>query len=794
MERTSLIFRLLMCVLLFHAVVSFAQMSDHQVIQEMSKYKNLGLSQDQIVLELRKKGVSTTQLMRIKELYDKQVTQATVTPGSTNNSFWERIAPEESKEPENSIVSFQPQLVNPEEQIFGQNFFSSGSLTFSPNMNMPTPGNYILGPGDELVIDVWGDSEFNARYTILPDGHITVPNLGRIQLSGLNIKEAESKIKSEFTYIFSDLESYDPRTFIAVSLGNVRTIRVNVMGEVMTPGTYTLTSFASVFHALYVSGGPNKIGSLRNIKIFRDGSAIGAVDMYEYLMKGNNTGDIMLQDGDIVKVEPYGILVQITGEVKRPMWYEMKPSETFQDLLGFSGGFAGNAYFENVFLLRKGGREKEAYTLHVSDYSTFNLKDGDQITVGNILDQFSNMVEISGAVHRPGRYAIGEDIRTIRDLVNVAQNLTGDAYTSRVLLYRQQDDLRETIQSFDLDALMQNRMPDILLQKNDRLYIPSIFSLEDNLTVYIGGEVRSPGTYPYASNMHLEDIILQAGGLKESASTAQVDVYRRVKDPSSISVGKETGEAFHFSLIDGKIVSSDPDFLLQPFDQVIIRRSPGYEVQQLVTVRGEVVFDGQYAKLRKDERLSSFVERAGGLTSFAYPKGARLLRYLGEAERKRAVDAAKARAFAQGDSTLIDQIDIDREYIGIDLEKALKKPGGSDDIILRGGDELYIPIYEGTVKISGGVLYPNTVTYKKGMNIDWYVRQAGGYSRLAMKNKPFVIYMNGKVASGPWVKVEPGSEIVVPERPERKPVSIQEVLGVTSSLATLALLITNILK
>ena len=790
MQKKYIPINLLTIILLFFSTALFAQMSDQQVMQELLKYQNSGLSQQQIVLELSKKGVPVTQLQRIKEQYENQ-------QNVTNSAVESNYDPRENTfrdASEVQVITAQTPQAAPEELVYGQNFFSAGNLTFAPNMNMPTPANYVLGPGDELIIDVWGDSELNVRYTIAPDGHITVPGLGRIQLSGLNVKQAESKIRNEFSSIYSDLGSYTPRTFLGVSVGNVRTIKVNVMGEVITPGTYTLSSFASAFHALYVSGGPNKIGSLRNIRIFRSGDVIATVDLYEYLMRGNNTRDITLRDGDIVKVEPYGILAQVTGEVKRPMWYEMRPSETLHDLLQFAGGFSGNAYKANVSLLRKGSSEMEAYTLNEPEYAYFNLKDGDQVAVGNILDQYSNMVEITGAVYRPGKYAIGDQIKTVRDLISIAQGITGDAYVHRALLYRQQDDLKQTMQSFDLDALMSSRIPDIPLQKNDRLHIPSIFSIEDSLTVYVGGEVRAPGNYPYAENMHLEDVVLRAGGLRESASTAQINVYRRIKNPASTSSSSQTGEAFRFSLRDGIIISNDTSFVLHPFDQVVIRRSPGYEIQQNITLRGEVLFDGQYAKIKKDERLSSFIQRAGGLTEYAYAKGARLSRQLNEAERRRTRDALLARATAEADSTYIENMDFSTQYVGIDLEKALKKPGSDDDIILRQGDEIFVPQYEGTVKISGGVLYPNTVTYKKRMSLESYVRQAGGYSRLAMKSRPFVVYMNGKVATGRWARIEPGCEIVVPERPERQPLSLQGILGISTSVASIALLISNLIK
>src|SRR5690554_5727114 len=472
MQREIKIIGLL--TMLFFLVNStlLAQMSDRQVIQELRKYENSGMSQQEVLTELTKKGVTPAQIQRLRLQYEES---QNVTGTSVESTY----DPAESTFPDTSEVSViteQTPEVEPEDRVYGQNFFTAGNLTFSPNMNMPTPANYVLGPGDEVIIDVWGNSELNVRYTITPDGHITVSGLGRIPLSGLTVQQAESKIRRVFSEIYSDLISADAGTFLAISVGNVRSIKINVMGEVRTPGTYTLSSFASAFHALYASGGPGRIGSLRNIRIFRDGENIATVDLYDYLMVGDNTGDITLQDGDVVLVEPYSNLVQVTGEVKRPMWYEMHDDESLQDAIRFAGGFSGNAYQANVTLHRKGSNEMEAYTLNQPEYVSFQLKDGDRVEVGHILDRYSNMAEITGAVERPGTYAIGDRIKTVRDLVEIAMGPTGDAYLHRALLYRERDDLRQTMESFDLDALLAHQIPDIPLRKNDRLHVPSIFS------------------------------------------------------------------------------------------------------------------------------------------------------------------------------------------------------------------------------------------------------------------------------------------------------------------------------
>ena len=584
----------------------FAQMSDEEILREMMNYSNAGMTQEQIYLELTKKGVTVEQLQRLKAQYGSRRDLAT--PATSG------IMQEAGRTPEVVVAPLgreQKSWFRKKTAFSG--IFSTHNLTFEPNMNMPTPANYILGPGDEVIIDIWGNSELNVRYTIAPDGHITVPGLGRIQLSGMRVDQATAHIRNAFSTIYSDLDSPQPRTFLAISVGNVRTIRVNVMGEVVTPGTYTLSSFASAFHALYAAGGINRIGSLRTIRVFRAGKTAAVIDIYEYLMHGNDAGDITLRDGDIIKVDPYGVLAQITGEVKRPMWYEMKENETLDDLIRFAGGFRGEAYKENVVLRRKGASEMEVYTVYAFQFPDFRMRDGDQIAVGNILTRYANRVSVEGAVMRPGTYALGDDIKTVGDLIRTAKGPREDAFLSRALLYREKEDLTPIVESVDVEALLQNRIPDVPLRKNDRLFVPSVISLLDQFTIYVGGEVRAPGTYTYADNLSIEDVIVQAGGLRESASTARIDVYRRLKRPASITDSDVTGEAFSFSLENGLIIRGDKSFTLEPFDQVFVRRSPGYEPQQNVTIDGEVLFGGQYTKLTKDERLSSLVNRAGGL-------------------------------------------------------------------------------------------------------------------------------------------------------------------------------------
>jgi len=604
-------------VLLLITVATFSQLSDQQVIEQLKSYKNAGMTQEQILVDLAGKGVTKAQLERLKAQYDASIAAGTATEVTPQNRTREQ-------EGSDKVIVVKETTVRNPNEIYGRDLFSSKNLTFQPSMNLPTPENYQLGAGDEIVVDIWGNSEFTFRQSISSEGNINVPNIGPVFLNGLQIKEASVKIKRAFSRIYSDLSSPNPGTFIKISLGNIRSIQVNIMGEVVLPGTYTLSSFASVFHALYSAGGINEIGSLRDIKVYRGGKVVSTIDIYEYLMKGDNSEDITLREGDIVKVEPYKKRVQIVGVVKRPMIYEMKENETLITLIEYAGGFQSIAYKKNLRLTRKGDSELKVYTVESGDFSNFVLKDGDAFTVDNILDKYENRVEISGAVFRPGAYAIDSGIKTLKELINMAEGIKEDAFLSRTLLYRENKDLSITVESVDLSKLFSGEIADIALRKNDRLYVPSIDELRDELFVTLSGEVKRPANYPYAGNMSIEDLILQGGGLLESASRARIDISRRIKNPMSTTQTDEQSEVFSFTLERGLIISGEKNFILQPFDIVNVRRSPGYETQQNVYLRGEVVFGGAYPKIKRDERLSSFIQRAGGLTSSAYITGARM--------------------------------------------------------------------------------------------------------------------------------------------------------------------------
>ena len=773
-------------VFLLVAVVAYGQLSDQQVINEVKRLQASGASQQQILLELAAKGVTREQAERLQAQYQGS---GTATDGTqmeterrTRQSFSETS---DFYDPElERFTMFRQDTTPPSSQIFGRNLFSTRDLSFEPSMNLPTPENYQLGAGDEVIIDIWGNSELTVRQEISPDGYINVPNIGPIYLQGMDVKEASAKLKSAFGRIYSDLRSANPRTFIQISVGNVRTIKVNIMGEVERPGTYSLSSFASVFHALYAAGGINEIGSLRDIKVYRNGKLQVQADIYEYLLRGDSSKDIILKENDIVKVEPYNNRVQITGQVKRPMIYEMMGDETLAQLIGYAGGFASDAYKRNVQLVRHGVTERRMFTVEMTDYESFVMQDGDSVSVGGILERYENRVEIAGAVFRPGTYAIDQRVQTLLDLVTVAEGPREDAFLGRAILNRQNPDLSRTVESVDLGKLLSGEFADIPLKKNDRFYVMSEDSLRQEYTVTLEGEVMNPGDYPYADNMSIEDLIITGGGLRESASHIKIDVARRTRNALAREETIDISEIYSFSIENGLVISGDKDFVLKPFDIVSVRRSPGYKEQERVTMQGEVVFPGSYSKQHNNERISSFIKRAGGLTPSAYSKGATLLRQMDEREQNMTDAALRLSVQQSRDSIVVDSVDRIKEgyYVGIDLEKIMESPGRNEDIVLREGDVLDIPILNNVVKISGGVMYPNAVAYRDNMTLGDYIDNAGGYVRGARRSKVYVVYMNNTVSKGRGSKIEPGCEIIVPVKPESVGTSWSDVIGVTTSV------------
>ena len=706
------------------------QMSDDQVVQYVKEAQRTGKSQKQMTTELLRRGVTKEQVARIQKKYAEHSTAADgvenkpsqlrertslMTDGKAiRGTSYEEAELEEQKEIIDLKRDAKATPEAPGSNIFGHSLFSNRNLSFEPSANLATPVNYRLGPGDEVIIDIWGASENTIRQTISPEGTILVRGLGPVHLSGMTVKEANSFLQREFSKIYSGISGTEPNSEIKLTLGDIRTIQINIMGEVSVPGTYTLSAFSTVFHALYRAGGVNRIGSLRSIKVVRDGKTFADLDVYDFIMKGKMKDDIRLQEGDVIIVDPYQSLVEIVGKVKRPMFYEMKPTETVATILNYAGGFTGDAYKKAIRLVRKSGREPQVFNVDEMDYSVFRLDDGDMITIDAVLDRFENRVEVRGAVYRAGLYQLDGTVNTVKQLIKKAEGLRGDAFLNRVIIDREHEDLSHEIIAIDLGGLLNGTIADIPLQKNDILYIPSITDLKEEETVAIYGEVANPGTFLFSKNMTIEDLLVQAGGLLEEAATTRVEVTRRIKDPKSTSFSSVLGKTFTFDIKDGFIVGGNAEnFYLEPFDAVYIRRSPAYRRQQNVVVAGEVLFSGSYSLLKKNERLSDLVSKAGGVTPDAYVKGARLIRKLSDEERRRQNDAIRMAQNGEGkDSISIQKLNLSETYtVGIDLEKALANPKSDFDLVLREGDVLYIPEYVNTVKFSGSVMYPNTVVY-----------------------------------------------------------------------------------
>ena len=772
-------------------------MSDSQVLEYVKDGIRQGKEQKQLASELARKGVTKEQAMRVKQLYEQQ--NNVNTSKSTGTDINESRLREETKKNTSDMLEDHPttQDLARGDQVFGRNIFNTRNLTFEPSVNLATPANYRLGPGDEVIIDIWGASQNTIRQQISPEGTINIQKIGPVNLSGMTVSAANDYLKNALNKIYNGLNNTtDPTSDIRLTLGNIRTIQINVMGEVVQPGTYALSSFSTVFHALYRAGGVSDIGSLRNVQLVRNGKNIATIDVYEFIMKGNTQDDIRLQEGDVVIVPAYDVLVKISGKVKRPMRFEMKKDENLATLIKYAGGFEADAYTRSLRVVRQNGEEYEVNTVKDIDYNIYKMRNGDVVTAEAILNRFTNKLEIRGAVYRPGIYQLSGKLNTIRELVHEAQGLTGDAFLNRAVLYRQREDLTSEVVQIDIKSIMDGTSPNLALMKNDILYIPSIHDLEDRGNVTVHGEVAHPDSYPYADNMTLEDLIIQAGGLKEAASTVRIDISRRIKNPRSTADNDTIGQMYTFSLKDGFVIDGQPGFILEPYDQVYVRRSPGYQAQQNVAIEGEILFGGNYAMTSREERLSDLVNKAGGPTNYAYLRGAKLTRVANASEKKRMGDVIRLMSRQLGEA-MIDSLGIrveDTFTVGIDLEKALSNPKSNADLVLREGDVISIPNNNNTVTINGAVMVPNTVSYMQGKDVDYYLNQAGGYSDNAKKSKKFIVYMNGqvtKVKGSGKKQIEPGCEIIVPSKAKKK-ANIGNILGYATTFSTLGMMVASI--
>ncbi len=841
---------LIAAFLVFQNPLSAQSMTDNQLILYVQTEMEKGTPQQTIVQNLIKRGVTTDQLQRVRRKVEAEQKQLGATNLTGQKPQESRLRKQKEKknvtaqqslgampmkhamaeESQMSPNERQHQLVSEgqflgfkedveydddlwtlprEQQVYGRNLFNQPKLSFESQVNIATPANYRLGAGDHVIIDVWGASQETFRCEISPDGTVTIEGVGPIKLGGLSVSEATNRLRSHLGRYYSDCQ-------VSLSLGETRSVIVQVMGEVQMPGTYTLSGLSTAFNALYAAGGISDVGTLRDIKVYRSGRCIAHIDVYDYLENGNAAGDVRLQDNDVIIVGPYDCLVCVRGKVKRPMFYEMKSTESVKRVLQFAGGFSGDAFTKNVRLIRKSGEEHSIHTIDEFSMANFTLADGDSIYVDSVIPRFRNMVEVRGAVIHPGQFQMDGRIQSVRELLLAADGLSEDAFTERAVMHREKDDLTLEMISLDIQGIMDGSKPDIALKKNDVLFIPSKTLMRGEETFRINGEVNYPGEYKYAENTTIQDLILQAGGLTHSASTAKIDVFRRNFDPAAQASGKNLSQVFSFNLANGFIIE-DSIFALMPYDEVQVRKSPAYEEQQNVTIEGCVSFAGEYAMTNKEFRLSDLVRMAGGLSELAYPKGARLIRQMTEEERKQrdqslqqsqislmeqALDSDKGFNRALADSLLDLKLNQGFEYlVAVNLDEAMAHPGENADIVLRAYDRLVVPQFSNTIQVAGEVMYPISITYQKGKNMKYYINRAGGYSKKASKGQTYAIYMNGSVdklgrrASGK--KLEPGMQIIVPTKPKRQGMSTAEisVLGTSAaSLTTMIVALINLLK
>lgn len=788
-------------LLLFAGVQAHAQMTDTAIIQYLTEGVASGKSEAQLGNELLSKGVSVSQIQRLLKVY-KSGNAVMYTARPTNkldDVRPERKAQTDDAEQVNTIPAdtTAASMTDDAIRIYGHDVFTNRKLSFEPNVNSATPDDYVLGPGDEVVIDIWGVNEATIRQTISPEGRIIVSQIGAIDLAGLTIKAATKKIRAAFAKRYAGIGGSNPASEVSVTLGNIRTIQVNVLGAVKVPGTYRLSSFSTVFNALYNAGGVTPEGSLRAVQVLRGGEVFAVVDTYSFLFSGIQANNVPLKEGDVVMVPAYTNLVSIDGGVKRPMYYEMLDGEPLSKLVEYAGGLTGDAFEDAINVVRRSGSSVSIHTLTKAEAQTFAMRDRDSVSVAVNANEalYTNKVEIRGAVYRPGSFELGGGIATVRQLIASAGGLLEDAFTARAQIIREKPDRTLEILAIPLGAIVDGTAQDVMLRRRDIVVVSSSLDVVERGDFTITGYVVNPGAYQYADNTTVEDLILLAGGLSEGASTVKVDVARRIQSTDSMAALDTLAQVFTFGIKDGLMVDGEPDFCLQPYDIVSVRKSPTYVEQRNVTLTGEVSFPGQYTLVSNNERLSDLLQRAGGPTPNANVHGAMLKRKITQYERNVRISMGRMATQNMGkDTSLVDKIKVNEIYtVGLELDKALASPGSEYDVILRDGDELIIPEVASTVRIQGEVLYPNTVHYISGKPVSYYVHQAGGYADKARRSKVYVIYMNGKVATGGLARIEPGCEIVVPNKRERQKLSGAEIASIGSSTASMAAVIISII-
>ena len=777
-------------------------LSDEQIQAYWERAKAQGYTMEQLKGIAAAKGVSPTKIAELERRLNQM--------GSSTNELEGEQIDNSLEIKNNETIGFTGTEIKKgvtKDSLFGYNFFNNQNISFTPNMNLATPSNYELGPGDEIAINLWGAAENSYNVEVDRQGALRIPNIGPVYVSGLSMKDATGKIKGKLKRIYSGINASDNspyKVFLSISLINVRTVQVNIIGEVKVPGTYSLSALSTVLNALYASGGPTKQGTFREIKLVRNGEEVTYFDVYDYLINGSQVGNKTLQDQDVIIVSPYISRVRINGSIKRPGMYEMKPGETLNDLLIFTGGFTSNAYKERVVLERIEGDRRVVKEILVDRESETPLQDGDVLTVNKVIDKFENRITIEGAVYRPGKFEFTPGL-TVKDLISKAAGVNDRAFLGRGLLFSTKDGVTETATPFSVSEVLSGSKS-IELQPDDRVKIFNKYDLTESYTLSIDGAVNKPVTIPYVKNMTVEDLVLLGGGFTDGANENKIDIYRQVNDDSYETLSKN----FKVSA-NGKLTLEDgSSFILQPNDRVSVRRLRGYSEQIKVAVSGEANYPGNYTIERKDEKISDLLERAGGVTQYAFVEGATLVRknpFYKEKTQKNIFEELVEKENVTGtqDSTSTEENTLkNREEfrVGINLEKIIANKGSKDNLVLKSGDQLIIPSTKQTVKVEGEVLVPSLVRFDKSMTLSDYINKSGGFSSDAKKGKTYVVYANGDIASTKhflffrsFPKLEPGAAILVPaKRENRHTLSAQEVVGISTGLTTLGLLIDRFLR
>lgn len=767
-------------------------LTDQQITQLFQRMEDQGLSISEVEVIARARGMSPNEISKLKTRLSLIESQRLTNTGSDTGITRLRSISGANNQ-EQALTDTLGLFIEPiKSQVFGSSIFANNRISFEPSLNIPTPKNYKLGPGDEIIIDIWGAAENTYQLPISPEGSVSIPNLGPVFLQGLTIEEASTRLLDKLTNIYSGLSGANKNTNAQISLGNLRSIQVSIIGEVNAPGTYTLTSFSSVFNALYASGGPNDDGTYRSIKLIRGGKVIKQIDLYDFLVSGNLEDNVTLQDQDIIKVDPYLNRITLSGETKRTGFFETKEGENFQDLLDFAGGFNEVAYTKKITVERNTATERSILDIMYPKDQNLALKNGDYITVGKILDRYENKIEIEGAVFRPGIYQLDNN-RSLFALIENAEGLKGDAYLDRAIIYRTRPDYSIEAIAVNLSELFNNpEENDVDLVKDDRIKISSIFDLREDRTLNISGSIISPGTYEFVEDITLKDLIFEAGGFTENAAPYNIEIARRVTDDKSGTISNIIAEIINVNIDDGLNFESQlEEIILNPFDQVFVRNSPTYETQKLVTIKGAVLYPGTYTLNTRDFKLADLIEKSGGLTEYGYIEGASLEREFETNLQELELNLADSLTEEAGQTESLSKV-------GINLKEALQNQNSPSNILLLEGDVVTIPKKLETVQVRGEVLYPINVRFNNGNKFKHYVNSAGGYTDQANKKKAYVVYANGDVDRTKrflffksYPKITPGSVLIVPPKEEKVQLTTAERITLYSTIVSLAAIVTN---